>query len=188
MLCENLCVEHLFADIVPVFCPPSCPQPNLDDILCELDDFNDDGEVTGCGTNWFSTDLHPCPPPGNGVIDIDDVNAMLDAFAGTSTCPPPCVCDSCAEGAGSGGGGREGDRSAEAGAVLLIFVTTRGPVEGPYEDRFAQGVNVLTDWVAGQMNSAHCAILAEDLQDPSLEFASPVAEAMVPQIVTRLLE
>ena len=67
-------------------------------------------------------------------------------------------------------------------------MTLRGPVERPYQDRFAQAVNVLTDWVAGQMSSVDRVRLADALQDPSQEFASRVGEEMVPQIVARLLE
>ncbi len=71
---------------------------------------------------------------------------------------------------------------------MLVFVTTRGPVDGPYVHRFAEAVVVITDWVAGQMSLVDRTSLAAALQNPSRDFASPVAEAMVPQIVTRLLE
>ncbi len=186
LLCENLCIERNFADIVPSFCPGVCPQPDMDDILCLLDDFRDGPAVNGCGHNWFSTDLQPCG--GDGDIDLFDIRWMRHAFEQFFHCDD-CTCEPCEEGAApGGGGGPEGDRSAEAGGVLLIFLTTRAPVDGPYEGRFAQAVNVLTDWAAGQMSGPERAILAQQLQDPSQEFASPVAKAMVPDIVARLLD
>jgi hypothetical protein len=82
--------QRLFADIVPLFCPPGCPQPDLNDIICVLNDFGDGSAVNGCGSNdpSESTDLAPCG--GDGVIDVDDILYMLDAFGQLFDCPHPC--------------------------------------------------------------------------------------------------
>ncbi len=77
---------RLFADLVPPFCPPSCPQPDLDDIMCILDDFAD-GPTPGICADGAS-DLAPCG--GDGSIDLDDILYMLDAFAQVHACPHPC--------------------------------------------------------------------------------------------------
>ncbi len=82
--------EQVFGDVVPSFCPPTCPQPDADDIICLLDDFRDGSTVDGCGTNdpAESTDLAPCG--GDGVLDLDDILYVLDAFAQVYPCPHPC--------------------------------------------------------------------------------------------------
>ena len=95
---ENVCVNEfqveVYADICEPFDPPSAPQPNLEDILCLLDDFGDGSAVDGCECNGFrnTTDLHPCPEDGggDGSIGMDDILIMLDAFAGLSPCDDPC--------------------------------------------------------------------------------------------------
>ena len=81
---------RLFGDIVPSFCPPDCPQPNVDDILCLLDDFGNGPTVDGCGTNDppESTDLDPCG--GDAVLDVNDILSVLDAFAQVFSCPHSC--------------------------------------------------------------------------------------------------
>ena len=58
--------------------------------MCLLDDFADSPTVNGCGTNDppESTDLAPCG--GNGVLDVDDILHVLDAFAQVYPCPHPC--------------------------------------------------------------------------------------------------
>ena len=58
-----------FADICLPYDPPNSPQPNLDDILCLLDDLADGPAVDGCGCNGLrnTTDLHPCPEDGGGA-------------------------------------------------------------------------------------------------------------------------
>ncbi len=88
--CVHEYQQQLFADIVASFCPPTCPQPDLDDISCLLDDFSDGPTVDGCGTNDppESTDLAPCG--GDEVLDLDDILAVLDAFAQIYACPHPC--------------------------------------------------------------------------------------------------
>ncbi len=78
----------LFADIAPGFCPPTCPQPDVDDIMCLLDDFRDGPAVDGCESSVYSTDLAPCG--GDGLLDLDDILAVLDAFAQVYACPHPC--------------------------------------------------------------------------------------------------
>ncbi len=82
--------QRLFGDIVPPFCPPVCAQPDLDDIQCVLDDFGDGPSVDGCEgiEPPRSTDLAPCG--GNGVLDLDDILTVLDAFAQVFPCPHPC--------------------------------------------------------------------------------------------------
>jgi hypothetical protein len=57
-------------------------QPNLDDILYELADFSDGGSAT-----HPSNDLAPACT-GNGIINLDDLLAVLAAFAGND----PCSC------------------------------------------------------------------------------------------------
>ena len=79
---------RLFGDIVPSFCPPICPQPDVDDITCLLDDFGDGPSVDGCDGSVSSTDLAPCG--GDGTLDLDDILAILDAFAQIYACPHPC--------------------------------------------------------------------------------------------------
>ncbi len=81
---------RLFADIVPSYCPPVCAQPDLDDIQCVLGDFGDGPSVDGCEgiEPPRSTDLAPCG--GNGVLDLDDILTVLDAFAQIFPCPHPC--------------------------------------------------------------------------------------------------
>ena len=92
--CGNEFHLQVYGDICEPFDPPSAPQPNLDDILCELDDFIDGPAVDGCACSGFrkSTDLHPCPEDGggDGSITMDDILKMLDAFAGQSPCDDPC--------------------------------------------------------------------------------------------------
>ena len=86
--------QQLFADICESYCPPDCPQPNLDDILCILDDFADGPAVDGCECDGLrnTTDLHPCPKDGggDGLIGLDDILKMLDAFGGLQPCQDPC--------------------------------------------------------------------------------------------------
>ena len=86
--CVNTCVPRLFGDIVPVFCPPSCFQPDMDDILCTIDGFTH-------GANWADVcpggDLDPCGV-GDGDLDMDDILKVLDAFGGNAPCPDPCTC------------------------------------------------------------------------------------------------
>ena len=87
--CVNTCTPKLFADIVPLFCPPTCPQPDIDDILCTIDGF-------GAGPNWPDIcpdgDLSPCAPNGDGILNIDDILKVIDAFGGNPGCPDPCTC------------------------------------------------------------------------------------------------
>ncbi len=88
--CLNQREQRLFGDLVPSFCPPVCPQPDADDIICVLDDFRDGPSVDGCEgiePPW-STDLAPCG--GNGVLDLDDILVVLDAFTQVFACPHPC--------------------------------------------------------------------------------------------------
>ena len=84
--CVHEFQQRLFADIVPAFCPPSCPQPDLDDILCVIDGF-------GAGQNWATVcplgDLDPCGD-GDNDIDLDDILKVIDAFGGNPACPDPC--------------------------------------------------------------------------------------------------
>ncbi len=85
---------QVYADICLPYDPPNGPQPNIDDILCVLDDFADGDAVDGCTCDGFrnTTDLHPCPEDGggDGSIGLDDILKMLDAFAGQSPCDDPC--------------------------------------------------------------------------------------------------
>ena len=87
--CVNTCTPKLFADIVPLFCPPTCPQPDIDDILCTIDGF-------GAGPNWPDVcpdgDLSPCAPNGDGILNIDDILKVIDAFGGNPGCPDPRTC------------------------------------------------------------------------------------------------
>ena len=80
--------QRLFGDVIPSFCPPTCPQPDLDDITCLLDDFGDGPSVDGCAGSAYSTDLAPCG--GDGLLDLDDILSVLDAFAQIFACPHPC--------------------------------------------------------------------------------------------------
>ena len=84
----------MYADICLPYDPPNGPQPDLDDILCVLDDFANGPAVDGCACNGFrnSTDIHPCPDDGGGdsSIGLDDILKMLDAFSGQSPCDDPC--------------------------------------------------------------------------------------------------
>ena len=88
--CGGTYQVRLFGDIMGGFCPPACPQPDLDDITCILDDFANGPAVDGCGANDppESADLAPCG--GDGVLDLDDVLYMLDAFAQIYRCPHAC--------------------------------------------------------------------------------------------------
>ncbi len=81
---------RLFGDLVPPFCSPVCPQPDLDDITCIVDDFANGPAVDGCGGNEppQSTDLAPCG--GDGALDLDDILAILDSFSQVFSCPHPC--------------------------------------------------------------------------------------------------
>jgi len=51
--------------------------PDLDDILCVLDGFGDEGACP-------NGDLSPCA--GDGGIDLDDILGVLDAFGGADPC------------------------------------------------------------------------------------------------------
>ena len=94
------CQVQVYADICLPYDPPDASQPDLDDILCELDDFADGGAVSGCpigcggggGPEQGTTDIHPCLEDGGGdrQIILDDILNMLDAFAGLSPCADPC--------------------------------------------------------------------------------------------------
>ncbi len=89
-VCVGTYQPQLFADLVPPFCPPTCPQPDLDDIMCMLDDFADGPTADGCPPGGPGTyaDLAPCG--GDDVINLDDILVMLDAFARIYNCPHPC--------------------------------------------------------------------------------------------------
>ena len=86
-VCVGTYQQRLFGDIVPGFCPPTCPQPDLDDILCIIDGF-------GAGPGWPAVcpvgDLDPCPPGNDDDIDLDDILKVIDAFGGNASCPDPC--------------------------------------------------------------------------------------------------
>ncbi len=86
--CDDPDCALLFGDIASEFCPPTCPQPDLGDIMCLLDDFGDGPAVDGCDGSVSSTDLAPCG--GDGLLDLDDILAVLDAFAQIYACPHPC--------------------------------------------------------------------------------------------------
>ncbi len=90
--CVNEYHVKQFADVIAPFCPPVCDQPGTTDIICISDDFQDGPGVTGCVQsgvpNRDSTDVFPCG--GNGIIDLDDLLAVLDAFVGEHPCPDPC--------------------------------------------------------------------------------------------------
>ena len=86
--CMHQYQVRLYADIVPSFCPPTCPQPDVDDVMCLLDDFGDGPAVDGCSGSVSSTDLAPCG--GDGTLDLDDILTVLDAFAQVYPCPHPC--------------------------------------------------------------------------------------------------
>ena len=91
---QNVCVNEFQVQVYGDICLAYDPQPNLDDILCVLDDFADGPSVEGCSCNGFrnTTDLHPCPENGggDGSIDMDDILKMLDSFAGNPACDDPC--------------------------------------------------------------------------------------------------
>ena len=87
-VCGGTYQGQLFGDIKDSFCPPICPQPDLDDINCVVDDFADGPGVDGCAGGVHSTDLAPCG--GNGTLDLDDILVMLDAFSQIFACPHPC--------------------------------------------------------------------------------------------------
>jgi hypothetical protein len=86
--CDHSYEQRLFGDILPNFCPPDCPQPDVDDIICLLDDFGDGSGVDGCSGSVYSTDLAPCG--GDDAIDLDDILYVLDAFGQVYPCPHPC--------------------------------------------------------------------------------------------------
>lgn len=59
-----------------------CIPPNLDDILCVLNGFQN---YASCP----AADIHP-PCTGQGIINLDDILAVLAAFAGTNPCFMQC--------------------------------------------------------------------------------------------------
>lgn len=59
-----------------------CIPPNLDDILCVLNGFQ---SYALCP----AADIHP-PCTGQGIINLDDILAVLAAFAGTNPCFMQC--------------------------------------------------------------------------------------------------
>ena len=80
---------EIFGDVAwPFAYETTGAQPDLDDILCLIDDFADGSLVNGCATSAYTTDLSPCE--GDGSLDLDDVLAVVDAFGGLFACPFPC--------------------------------------------------------------------------------------------------
>ena len=66
----------------------------------------------------------------------------------------------------------------------MTFLTTRAPVD---RAKFRDLVMLVTQWLADHMTCDQRAELAEELQDPSVKFASDYARRMVPSIVDVLV-
>lgn len=79
---------QLFGDIVPQFC-----LIDVSDLLCVLDDFVDESACPGDADIYGYGDGMPCTP--NGLIDVDDIIAVLYAFSGVYLCPVICPPGAC---------------------------------------------------------------------------------------------
>ncbi|MEK6677094.1 MAG: PQQ-dependent sugar dehydrogenase [Planctomycetota bacterium] len=81
---NDACVNRV-CDGQPIFAPfgdfDLTGLVDLDDLLCLLNEFLQPGSCS-------QSDIFPCG--GNGVLDLDDVVAFLEAFANNPLCPSPC--------------------------------------------------------------------------------------------------
>jgi hypothetical protein len=81
--CQGCGTCQLYGDVVS----PSCVV-DIDDVLAMLGAF---GNANPC-VNFPDYDIAPCGGncPGGGSVDIDEVLAVLDGFAGNFACDHPC--------------------------------------------------------------------------------------------------
>ncbi len=77
--CTGTAIVVLYADIVP---PGGDDVVELSDLSCLLMGYN---ELAAC----VPGDIWPCNAP-DGIIELSDVLAMLDAYGGNPPCPDPC--------------------------------------------------------------------------------------------------
>jgi DNA-binding beta-propeller fold protein YncE len=75
------CGCQLYADVHPPGPSPGDCLVDLQDIVCVADAFVDVGLCPGA-------DVHPCVPDGS--VNLDDILAALDSFAGHPVCDAPC--------------------------------------------------------------------------------------------------
>ena len=147
------------------------------------------------------------PPYGNYSTDIDhsgefnsaDILREIDLLTGAGTFivwNGKELADNICIGLGGGGGGGPGgdgggpppDEDHAFADGFVTYLTTAVASEPEEVEEFSLIVEALTGWCVEDFPYDERAALAQKLKDPSLEFASPVGEAMVPDIVAALLE
>ena len=167
----------------------------IHDTLCVLDAASGIGQaecLTILSTGYPAGDIAPCAENfgPDEVVEIEDTLAVLDAAAGEPPCAD-CDCHPCEVGRVADAGTLKGCGDQEAtegvarnGQALLIFLTTRKPVNG---ERYAVVAGTVIDWLVKHMTVAQREALVADLRDPSLEFKSEVGARLAETAVTRLL-
>ena len=147
------------------------------------------------------------PPYGNYSTDIDhsgefnsaDILREIDLLTGAGTFivwNGKELADNICIGLGGGGGGGPGgdgggpppDEDHAFADGFVTYLTTAVASEPEEVEEFSLIVEALTGWCVKDFPYDERAALAQKLKDPSLEFASPVAERMVPDIVAKLLD